>query len=101
MDAYSGGAGLPEVDAEEVARFVAIANCPADQAHFFLQATDGNFDRALTLYFGACPQGCQIWQGCCCTRVPGQLSLVLEAWWYAVKRVTAYGSPSDAKSVVL
>lgn len=53
MDAYSGGTRLPEVDSEEVARFVAIANCPADQAHFFLQATDGNFDRALTLYFGA------------------------------------------------
>lgn len=55
MDAYSGDAGLPEVDSEEVARFVAVANCPADQAHFFLQATGGNFDRALTLYFGACP----------------------------------------------
>ncbi len=52
MDEYSAGPGLAEVDREEVARFVGIANCPSDQAQFFLQATDGNFDRALALYFG-------------------------------------------------
>ena len=68
MDAYSGGTRLPEVDSEEVARFVAIANCPANQAHFFLQATDGNFDRALTLYFGAClPRDFRDWPSRCCS----------------------------------
>jgi len=40
-------------NSQDVENFVAIANCPADQALFFLQATDGNFDRALALYFGA------------------------------------------------
>lgn len=39
--------------ANDVARFVSLTNCPADQAQFYLEANGGNFDRAVAMYYGA------------------------------------------------
>lgn len=41
------------MDAEDVSRFVSLTNCPADQAQFYLEANNGNFDRAIAMYYGA------------------------------------------------
>jgi UBA-like domain len=38
-------------ESESIARFVAVTNCPPEQAQFFLQAA-GDFERAVTLFYG-------------------------------------------------
>lgn len=38
---------------EEVARFVDVTHSSPEQAHFFLEAAAGNFDRAVAMYLGA------------------------------------------------
>ena len=38
-------------ESENIARFVAVTNCPPGQAQFFLQAA-GDFERAVTLFYG-------------------------------------------------
>lgn len=38
-------------EGESIARFVAVTNCPPEQAQFFLQAA-GDFERAVTLFYG-------------------------------------------------
>lgn len=40
-----------DLESDDVARFVAVTNCPPEQAQFFLQAA-GGFERAVTLFFG-------------------------------------------------
>lgn len=55
-DAAYGQAADSESD--EVARFVAVTNCPPEQAQFFLQAA-GGFEQAVTLFFGEPLCGCQ------------------------------------------
>ena len=36
----------------DVAHFVSLTNCPMDQATFFLEASNGNMDQALEMYYG-------------------------------------------------
>jgi hypothetical protein len=38
---------------EEVARFVETTGCDTDQATFLLEATHGNFESAVQMYYGA------------------------------------------------
>jgi hypothetical protein len=35
-----------------VGRFVSLTGCSDDQAEFFLEAANGNFDQALEMYYG-------------------------------------------------
>jgi formylmethanofuran dehydrogenase subunit E len=37
---------------EEVARFVETTGCDTDQASFLLEATHGNFESAVQMYYG-------------------------------------------------
>lgn len=41
----------PQLDAE-LARFVAVTNCPPEQAQFFMEAA-GSFEGAVSVFFGA------------------------------------------------
>lgn len=41
-----------QMDAEDVSRFVSLTNCPADQAQFYLEANNGNFDGAVAMFYG-------------------------------------------------
>lgn len=40
-----------DLESHDIARFVAVTNCPPEQAQFFLQAA-GDFEHAVTLFFG-------------------------------------------------
>ena len=35
-----------------VGHFVSLTGCPENQAEFFLEATNGNFDQAVEMYYG-------------------------------------------------
>lgn len=41
-----------EVEEQLVLRFIEMTECPVDQAQFFLEASGGNFDVALTMFSG-------------------------------------------------
>jgi hypothetical protein len=42
-----------DVDDQSVTRLVAATGCTPEQAHFFLEACGGNYDRSLSMYHGA------------------------------------------------
>ena len=47
---------LPEeahgASSSDVAHFVSLTSCPVEQAAFFLEATNGNLDQAIEMYYG-------------------------------------------------
>jgi hypothetical protein len=49
---YENGA-FKGVSSSDVGRFVSLTACPSDQAAFFLEANNGDFDRALEMFYGA------------------------------------------------
>jgi hypothetical protein len=54
-----------EVDDRQLARFMEATHASFDQAHFFLEAAGGNYDRALSMFLGGC---CMMGVGGCCLR---------------------------------
>ena len=36
----------------DIAHFVSLTDCPMDQATFFLEASNGNMEQALEMYYG-------------------------------------------------
>ncbi len=50
------GSSMPDdadaASSSDVAHFVSLTNCPMDQATFFLEASNGNMDQALEMYYG-------------------------------------------------
>ena len=51
MDAEYKSEGLMGVSTD-VERFVSLTACPAEEAAFFLEANNGNFDHALEMFYG-------------------------------------------------
>ena len=43
---------MEDVSDEAVASFVAVTHSSPEQAQFFLEASAGNFDRAVAMFFG-------------------------------------------------
>ena len=41
-----------DVNDEDLARFIEATHCGVEQAQFFLEASGGNYDRALNLFYG-------------------------------------------------
>lgn len=44
--------GLDGPSSSDIGRFVSLTNVPEQQAAFFLEATNGNFDRAIEMFYG-------------------------------------------------
>ena len=53
MESSSSPAGEDGASSSDVAHFVSLTSCPVEQAAFFLEATNGNFDQAVEMYYGA------------------------------------------------
>ena len=51
MEEGEAGPSQPVAEGDDIARFVAVTNCPPEAAEFFLGAA-GSFDRAVSLYYG-------------------------------------------------
>lgn len=51
MEAGSSN-GVEGSSSSDVGRFVSLTNAPEEQAAFFLEATNGNFDRAIEMFYG-------------------------------------------------
>lgn len=43
---------MADADDQQLARFLEATHCTVDQAQFFLEASGGNYDRAVTMYYG-------------------------------------------------
>ena len=52
MESSSYADGEEAASSSDVAHFVSLTSCPVDQAAFFLEATNGNFDQAIEMYYG-------------------------------------------------
>lgn len=52
MDPSSFPEGADGASSSDVAHFVSLTSCPVEQAAFFLEATNGNFDQAVEMYYG-------------------------------------------------
>lgn len=44
--------GLDGPSSSDIGRFMSLTNVPEQQAAFFLEATNGNFDRAIEMFYG-------------------------------------------------
>lgn len=51
----SSSNGYDGASSSDVGRFVSLTNAPEEQAAFFLEATNGDFDRAIEMYYGERP----------------------------------------------
>ena len=55
MDTSSFPEEADGASSSDVAHFVSLTSCPVDQATFFLEATNGNLDQAVEMYYGVSP----------------------------------------------
>ena len=52
MDAEYRNDGFKGVSTSDVERFVSLTTCPKEQAAFFLEANNGDFEHALEMFYG-------------------------------------------------